>query len=62
LKVSVVAFHPEEFQPIICSGHFGVEDRDKPGEIKKLLPGEIAHVKQGTVVTWTSESSGKGAP
>jgi hypothetical protein len=43
-------------------GGFGCEDVAKPGEVKKLKKGDIAHIGKGCSIKWTSQDGGKGTP
>jgi len=41
-------------------GEFAVEDKAKPGQISKLVAGDVLHVDEGSQLNWSSPTKGKG--
>ena len=40
-------------------GEFNVEDKSKPGQISKLVTGDVLNIDEASYVTWTSPNKGK---
>lgn len=41
-------------------GEFHVEDQSVPGEIVKIVAGDVLHIDEGSLIKWSSPSTGKG--
>ena len=41
-------------------GEFHLEDKSKPGQIFKLVAGDVLHMDEGSDIIWASPTGGKG--
>jgi len=51
-------FGPSVFYTI--EGEFHLEDKSKPGQIFKLIAGDVLHIDEGSDILWASPTGGKG--
>jgi uncharacterized cupin superfamily protein len=41
-------------------GELHVEDESKPGEVSKLVAGDVLHINEGSYNTWSSPDKTRG--